>query len=344
MFAVDCAEVQNILLDYQLTSRVTGISELQRYDYKQEETCSGSVRLIIRIDLADEPPLVMRLKHEADVTADLVERQCQFAETLRKNGIATPKQFSAHGRFANLYHIGGYDVIITVEEFAAHQIEVVDEAIAEKTGALLAKTHMISEQTGSRIDHGVLFDPFAPNDLFDYEGFLSVGECLSGEDRRLFDKIVAQYDACMAALQPLRAYPRFAVQGDISDCNLYAADSGDIGVFDFNRAGDNILLCDAVMQAVFESRLMVYPDEREADFEEKILSAFWAGYGSVRKFSREEQQWIPDLYALIDSFWTPEIRWNEDSLLNARNAGEWNLVRKQLERIYHRLSKVQPGI
>ena len=38
--------------------------------------------------------------------------------------------------------------------------------------------------------------------------------------------------------------------------NLYQAASGEIGVFDFNRCGDNNLFCDAVMQAVFEARLM----------------------------------------------------------------------------------------
>lgn len=341
MLEITCADVQNILQDYQILSRVTEVSELQRYDYAQDDPCSKNVRLIIRIDFADKLPLVMRLKHEADVTVDLVEQQCQFAETLRTNGIVTPKQVSSRGRFANLYHIKGYDVIVTIEQFAAHQIQVVDEEIAKKTGVLLAKTHMISERTNSHIDHGVLFDPFVPNDLFDYAGFLSVGECLTGEDRELFDRIVTQYEADMQVLQPLRAYPRFAVQGDISDCNLYAADGGELGVFDFNRAGDNILFCDAVMQAVFEARLMVYPEDRQPDFEEKILAAFWDGYGSVRALSKQEQNWIPYLYAMIDAFWTPEIRWNADSLLNARDAGDWNIVRNQLERIHQRLSKIR---
>lgn len=60
---------------------------------------------------------------------------------------------------------------------------------------------------------------------------------LENENKVLFDKIVNKYNAYMEILSPLKKYPR-AVQGDISECNLYLTSFGELGIFDFNRCGD----------------------------------------------------------------------------------------------------------
>lgn len=209
---------------------------------------------------------------------------------------------------------------------------------ARKTGELLAKMHIISEDKNIHIDNDVLFNPFTDNDLFDFGAFASLESVLEDEDKILFDKIVDKYNMYMDILTPLKKYPRYAVQGDISDCNLYLTCQEDIGIFDFNRSGDNILFCDAVMQAVFEARLMDYPEDKGNDFGEEILTAFLEGYCSVRAFSKEEENWYPYLYAIIDAFWSADIRWNEDSLLNAHKAGDMEGVRRWLTIIWERLS------
>lgn len=156
----------------------------------------------------------------------------------------------------------------------------------------------------------------------------------------MYDKIVQKYNACMDILAPLKSQPRYAVQGDISDCNLYQTRSGEIGIFDFNRCGDNNLFCDAVMQAVFEARLMDYPDGSNCGMEEEILASFWKGYRSVRDFSEEQQNWYPYLYAIIDAFWSSDIKWNEDSLTNAVKNGDMEKTREWLETIWMRLAKL----
>ena len=217
---------------------------------------------------------------------------------------------------------------------------MVDAAAAEQTGALLARTHRIAETLDLHVANRVLFDPFAENDLFDVEGFRSVGPALSGEDKVLFDRILAKYDAVMDRLAPLRQAPRYAVQGDISDCNLYRTLSGEIGLFDFNRCGDNVLFCDAVMQALFEARLMDYPEELGPEREPRILAAFWRGYRSQRTLSPEEERFCPTLAALIRAFWSMDIRWREDSLLNAHENGDLPTVRRRLRETWRHLSAV----
>ncbi len=339
MFQISPEEVASILQDYGITAGIKSLSELQRYYYEQEDPASKEVRLIVKIVLEDAPPLVIRFKNERDVTLSLIESQCRFARALQNEGIITPVQYMADGCYARWYTIGGYDVIVTLERFAEQEIRVVDESTARKTGELLAKTHNIAEKQGLHVDNPVLFDPFAHNDLFAFDAFSALADALAGEERALFDRITAQYDAYMAVLAPLREYPRYAVQGDISDCNLYLTPEGAVGIFDFNRSGDNILFCDAVMQALFEARLMDYPENRDDAYEAKILTAFLEGYCAERPFSEQEQEWYPYLYAIIDAFWSFDLRWREDSLINAHEAGDRASVRRWLETVQQRLEQ-----
>lgn len=338
MLIVDRSDIDTILKDFGSFGKVEYVSELQRYHYEQNDPNSKEVRLIVKASFASGSPLVVRFKNEADVTMEIMESQSRFAEELRKSGIVTPRQYQADGAFARWYDVHGYHVLVTVEEFVENEITVVDAATAEKTGALLARMHDIAEKSDLHVANAVLFDPFAANDLFDAASFLSLGDSFSGGDRVLFDKIVQKYDAYMEILAPLKEQPRFAVQGDISCCNLYQTPSGEIGIFDFNRCGDNIMFCDAVMQAVFEARLMDYPDGTGDAVRPEILAAFLRGYRSVRDFSEEQQNWYPYLYAIIDAFWSSDIRWNENSLINAVKNGGTDRARELLETIWQRLT------
>ncbi len=365
MFVVNQTDIEIILRDFGIFSKIKYISELQRSDYERNDPDSKEVRLIVKAEQESGPPLVIRFKNEPDVTMELLESQSRFADEMRRNGIITPYPYQSGGVFVRRYRvkypgdlvsaaadvypwgqeylaggsagISGYDVLVTVEQFAENEIKAVDPAIAEKTGALLAKMHNISEEKDLHVQNGVLFDPFSANELFDFEAFRSVEPALGEDEEILFHKIVRKYNAYMDVLAPLKKEPKYAVQGDISNCNLYRDRSGEIGIFDFNRCGDNHLFCDLVMQAVFEARLMDYPDDSNEDIEEKNLTSFLRGYGSVRNFSEEEKSWYPYLYAVIDAFWSSDMKWNEDSLMNAVKNGDRESVRRWLEIIWGRL-------
>lgn len=341
MLVVSSADIDGVLKDFGNFSEVKQVSELQRYDY-EDAPGSEQVRLIVKADLVSDPPLVIRFKNEADVTLEGLEGQCRFADVLRKNGILTPYQYpSSNGAFAGRRQIDRYDVIVTVEQFAEHEIEAVDPAIAWKTGTMLAKMHNISEWNDLHVPNQVLFDPFTSNDLFDFESFASLEPLIGKREKPLFNQIVERYHACMAVLAPLSKQSRYAVQGDISNCNLYQTVSGEIGVFDFNRCGDNNLFCDAVMQAVFEARLMDYPDGAEGDWGDRILTSFLRGYDSVRRFSEEQRQWYPYLYALINGFWSSDIRWDDNSLANALHRGDAEGTQEWLETIWRQLEHME---
>ncbi len=342
MFNVTLNDINAILRDYCFRSPATSFSELQRYHYEKKDPDSKEVRLIIKVELCADKPVVIRFKNESDVTLELMEEQSKFAVILRQNGIEVPKQYKTEDGYARWYSIDTYEVIVTVEQFVEGELHCVDVETALETGRLLAKMHNIAERLDVHIENDVLFNPFSENDLFAFSAFRDNSHVLSDVDAPLYADIVKTYEEYMKRLLPLNKEPKYAVQGDISDCNLYRTCQGGIGVFDFNRAGDNNLYCDAVMQAVFEARLMDYPDSCAGRSEELILPAFLKGYHMERPFTEIQKESYPYLYAIIHAFWSQDIKWNDNSLLHAIEKGQVEDVRRWLKEIHRRIHHIQP--
>lgn len=343
MFEVDIIQIREILKDFDIEAKVLSFAELQRYNYDKHDPQSKEVRLIIKVELNNQLPIVIRFKNEPDVTLEIIEEQSRFASLLLKNGIETPKQYSCDGNFAKWYSIGNYDVIVTVEQFVEGELKYIDTGIAEATGRLLAKTHNIAEQADYHVNNKVLFDPLQENDLFSIDEFLRYKDQLMSIEPDLYKSIIRQYEECLNRISVFRDEPRYAVQGDISDCNLYKTEDGKIGMFDFNRCGDNNLYFDAIMQAVFVARLMNYPDNYAGKSEELILPAFLNGYNSERPFSDKQKSIYPYLYAIINAFWSTDIVWNDNSLrhlIEASNKESISAIMKEIDRRIHTLPEI----
>ena len=336
MLSISISDISRILYDFQISENAVSFSEMQRYDYEKGDQKSKNVRLIIKVMFDAHPPVVMRFKNEDDVTLESVEAQSRFAALLLENGVETPMQFRSDGNYARPYHINGYDVIVTVEIFADGEVKYVNAEIAEKTGSLLANTHNISEMSNAHIQNRVLFDPLSENDLFDFSLLEENEQYLNSVDSNTLHEIISLKNEYLSVISPLEKDGRYAVQGDISNCNLYMTENGQIGVFDFNRCGDNVLFFDAVMQAVFESRLMDYDDD-DPNREKKLLSAFLNGYHKIRQFTDKQKSAYPYLYALIDAFWASDIIWNDNSLKNLILRNDQDKIRFCLHMIKERL-------
>lgn len=337
MFSISKMELSPILKDFGISSEIIDLSELQRYHYEEDDPASREVRLIVKADLSDGRAVVIRFKNESDVTLELVNAQSRFAQLLADHGVRTPTLFTSGHAYAQWYTIGGYDVIVTVEAFVSGEVRAVTEKIAEKTGGLLARMHNIAEENAFHVPNEVLFDPLEDNDLFSFSDFQKYRALMRSVDEPLYDEIVAAHDALLQTIRVFENEPRYAVQGDISDCNLYQTDEGEIGVFDFNRSGDNVLYYDAVMQAVFEARLMDYPKEIDGKQEPIILPAFLRGYHRERPFTDDQKAVFPALYAMISAFWRFDILFDDDSLCHAAESGDAEAVRRKMKDISERL-------
>lgn len=339
MFTVTAKDILRVLHDYAIQAESFSFTELERYHYEDEEPESREVRLIVKVDLHNAHSLVLRFKNEDDAPQEVIEAQSSFAALLYSHGIETPKNYASDGRYARCYTINGYDVIVTVEDFEEGQISLVDSKTAGETGELLAKMHNIAEEADFHVCSGVLFDPLTKNELFSFDGFDRYKEKLLIIDSGLYHAIIQKHAWLVSQIEPFGSEPRYAVQGDISDCNLYRTRTGKLGIFDFNRCGDNQLFFDAVMQAVFEARLMDYPNNLAGHQEEIILSAFLGGYQQIRPFSNRQKAAFPYLYALINAFWGVDMNWIDRDFTVAVEKADDASIHQWMKKIHERESK-----
>ena len=338
MFTITTDDIDAVLQDFKIQEKCFAFSELQRYDYEKDTPTSRELRLIIKAELGCDHSLVIRFKNEEEAPLEVINAQSEFAVLLANCGIETPRVYSSEGQYARQYHINGYDVIATVEDFVNGELQAVDVETSEETGKLLARMHNIAETADAHVQNDVLFDPLQRNDLFSFEEFAACKDKLIVVDEALYDNIVREHAKLLQRVKIFEKEPRYAVQGDLSNCNLYRKPDGEIGIFDFNRSGDNILYFDAVMQAVFVARLMDYPAELAGKQENLILSAFLKGYHQERPFTQEQMDVYPYLYALVSAFWLGDIKWDNRSLAEAVETNDLAAVQQWMQRIYERTS------
>ena len=298
------------------------------------------MRLIVKVETDCGKAVVIRFKNEADVTLDIVTAQSRFAVRLADYGIETPRIYASEEQYARWYQIGGYEVIVTVEDFVTGEVQKVDAETAEKTGKLLARMHNVAEEADLHVENEVLFDPLADygNDLFDFKAFAKYKDFLCSIDKTLYEAVEREHANLVQKLRAFEKEPKYAVQGDISDCNLFITGDGIIGVFDFNRSGDNVLYFDAIMQAIFEARLMDYPAELAEDPEPVILPAFLKGYNDVRPFTTEQREAFPYFYALVSAFWLIDMRWDGHSFANVVEKADSDSALQWMKEIYNRIT------
>lgn len=278
-----------------------------------EKMCEEEFRLILRLDFASRPSLVLKLRGGEGLrnTPVAIASQCRFADTLHRCGFPTPAYLRCGAdSFTLACTLRGYALTATVEEYAGKELTQVDASIAFQTGLQLAVMHNIAEQEDCHCIGEVIFDFFSPNDLFAMEDLEELLPRLPEKARSRAEGLLREGRRRMDELAPLSKRPRYAVQGDISDCNSYLTPDGALGFFDFNCGGDNILFCDAVMQGWFEAHLMTYAGPRSEALAHTLFESFARGYHEQRPFSEEERRVIPVMYALITAFDAGRI-WRE---------------------------------
>ena len=321
-FDLDIKQAQEILRGYGLLQRVAGLTELLRYHYDEGDNPTDEVRLILRAELDDREPVVIKLLREKEYPASVMEAQAAFSEMLRRHGVPTARHYAAGKRFVTLWNIMGREIQVTVEDFVKGQLQIINVETARQIGRMHARAHEISLREDCHVDYPVLFDALGENDLF---SFAMLEEQLTGMPDPLRGKAEDVLALChdhQAALSPLAAYPRCATQGDLSDCNLYRTSDGEIGMFDFNNCGDAVPLVDAIMQGIFVSRLMDYGQEPTEVFSLGLLRAYLEGYESIRPLTAQEKELARHMDALCAALWRFDLVFGDDSLKNLLVRGD----------------------
>lgn len=321
----------------------TAFTEQKPYIHAIED--AGWMKLIFRVTLADGRMLVLKILYETeDTNAEMakVEHQSTFSELMRANGIKTPTRHQANGRYCNPFPYRDLPCIVTVEDWCGEEIREITVDIARQIGMLMAQMHTLSLANKGHIGHGTLFSAAYENDVDAFPRF-----CALTQDARLDQDtaaaIKALHDEKLAKLRAVwETLPKAAVQGDISINNLVLTEDG-LAVFDYNNAGDEVLISDLVMEGLLTAYEMDLPADTSDAYRELLFPALLAGYLSVRPLSEAESKAAWEAYTLYHGLWFTRILYNEDSLAALVKKGEYDAANALLKQMLADMQEADDG-
>lgn len=317
---VEIEVIKEILRLYGFPENAT---EQKSYIHAIED--NGWMKLIFRVTLESGRMLVIKILHEDDdLAAEIqkVENQSIFSEVMRSHGIKTPARYQGNGKYCNAFTYQDLPCMVTVEDWCGEEITEITTDIACQIGELMARMHTISLENKCVIGHRTLFSAAYWNDVDSFPEF-----CEITKDERLDQAVVEQIKALREEKQEcIRAVwgtlPKAAVQGDISINNLVFTEDGLI-VFDYNNAGDEVLISDLVMEGLLTAYEMELPEGTPASYREQLFPAFLKGYLSVRPLSEAESAAAWEVYTLYHGLWFTRIVYNDDSLDSLVKKGDY---------------------
>ena len=337
---VEIEVIEKVLMLYGFDAAIT---EQKSYIYAIED--NGWLKLIFRVTLASGKMLVIKILHEDDdLAAEMkkVENQSIFSELMRNRGIKTPARYQANGKYSNEFTYHDLPCMVTVEDWCGEEITEITTDIAYQIGELMARMHTISLTNKCEIGHRTLFSAAYWNDVDCFPQF-----CDITKDEKLDQKVVAQIKTLRdAKLERIRAMwetlPKAAVQGDISINNLVHSEDGLI-VFDYNNAGDEVLISDLVMEDLLTAYEMELPDGTPASYREQIFPALLKGYLSVRPLSEAEGKTAWEVYTLYHGLWFTRIVYNDDSLDSLVKKGAYEAANHLLKQMLTDMQETDDG-
>lgn len=291
-------------------------SEQKEYINYNGEHGDNLVKVILSVLLENGKHVVIKILHEQD---DLlkdrakIEKQSAFSEFMRQNGIKTPMRYMANGRYCNEYIYNDLPCNVTVEDWCGEEIMEINTDISYKIGELMARMHILSLENKCEIGCGTLFSAAYWNDVDSFQDFCEIGKN-ENLNQTVIEQIKKLHDVKLEAIRAVwDRLPKAAVQGDISINNLVYGED-ELIVFDYNNAGDEVLISDLVMEGLLTAYEMNLPEEADQSCREQILPALLNGYLSIRKLSEEEANTAWIVYTIYHSLWFSRVVYNDDSL------------------------------
>ena len=202
-FSKEC--FPDLLKTYDVYNTISETSELLRLICDVDKQDSKEFKLFYKVSFLDREPIVIKFRGGCTTRnkPDIIEKQTEFSDLLRTNNIITPKYYKTGSGFVQRIMIKGYDLSVTVEDFAKNEIKTVNDSISFLQGQLLAKIHNVSEKYECHVPNKTPLNPFTDNDLFSFEEFSKIKQTLPVVFFNDFDEIVASYRIKKKRLEPI---------------------------------------------------------------------------------------------------------------------------------------------
>lgn len=253
------------------------------------------------VECSDSDGNLYLLKGEAQDQQE-VERISAFSNRLHAV-LPTPRYLKT---VSSMYSVKRDSVVYTLEQkLRGAEVETLtDTHLAEIANALGTMHHYVLENQ-LRLHRGTTWSMFGGNQN-DELGYYDENECSFWECRDafsnhvLFPQVEVAYQHIRQELQRMWTdLPIAATQGDFCYYNMVFQDQKLTGVFDFNLAGDEVLINECLAVAVYHSWHAPYQGTRSPD---ERFTLFCDAYQRIRPWTEKEASVVPQLKALIRAF------------------------------------------
>ena len=288
---------------------------------------------ILRLSWAEGKTRIMKITQEAQVTPDQIEARCGFCEALRQGGVRTIRYLKTKSGYC--LEDEGY--LITLEADAGPALKKISLALAAKIGELTAQMHKTALAMELHLPYSTIFEPMGRNEVNAlplFSQWIQQGRL----DRwtNLVRQIVREKIRAEAALDFVwDSLPHAACQGDLSLGNLGCTAEGDLIIFDYNIAGEAVLVSDMILEGLLICREYETEDQASA---EACFQSYVRAYCKVRPLTEKERIAAELLYSLNSAFWFTWIAYRETSLEKALTQNAVEAVEKHLHRILAELT------
>lgn len=256
------------------------------------------IRKIVYVELENGDKYVMKFVREPVFTTQIIENQSAFSDLLMKYGIETPKRITVQGHYCVSFEKENLVMDVYIEEWVGEKISHLTMELYKNTGTIIGRIHNVSLRTEFKIGFSLLYNEITERDT----SFSRLWR--NGNERIIpkcqYEKMLEVYNRRLVIIKQIWSkLPRAAVQGDIYSCNNIAKKNGKLVVYDFNLAGDEVLIGD-ILQCWFRT---VFDEKIEDDLamlsKEKMWSEFILAYQSERNMTDIERKYFPDVYAIL---------------------------------------------
>lgn len=324
----------DVLAVYNITELISNFSFFSNtYNDKTSE-----MKAIIKVEFFDRNPLVVKFVRENNHPHNIIENQSIFSEYLRSQGILTPKRYMSESEYCIRHELNNILFDVTVEDYFGVEIKTIDFKLAYMIGQLMGKIHRISEKGNCHIGSGTIFNVVGYNEVSGFNSFFELGEG-SKIDPVMYRKIKTLYIAKLEKIKSSWAkLPRYATQGDISINNLSFVGEN-IGIFDYNIAGDETLVGDMVLEGLLTANEMDLSNGLTDKDHTELFKCFYMGYIKERHLTDDEKNIFSDIYSISSALWFTKIKYNENSLTKLVERNEYDKVDLILQEIFDTLNK-----
>lgn len=299
-------EAERFLHMFGIEDEIVSVECLQESEY------TAGFRYIDKIITTDRT-WVCRISKESQYSVFLVEMQSRFAMLLRKNGIITAKKLQCNHAYCIETPFRNTLVQITMEECLGKDFSDLTVNTFQQFGTLLGKMHFISEYYSAKIGKSYIAEAIYSHKAV-FSAVLAKAVVPFPKLKEL-ETIEHIHDQLISELsQVWNILPFGAVHGDLGLYNnLLETDFG-LGVIDFNLAGDEVYLADALSSFYASIHKYSWHSKMQKVDRKKALADFLAGYCKERIFTSFEQNQFSKIAALFDGLFfckaTVEM-WND---------------------------------